>query len=69
MTDKTLSIPGISCGHCKKTIENALSALPGVDKVEVAVDRKTVALRYDGSSATYQAVIANLDDQGFEVAS
>lgn len=30
-----LKIEGISCGHCKMSVEKALKSVPGVEKVEV----------------------------------
>ena len=69
MTEETLNVPGISCGHCKKAIEDALSALAGVVSVEVTVETKTVSISYDGAEATLAAIIASLDEQGYEIAS
>jgi copper chaperone len=31
----TLSLPDMSCGHCKAAVEAALGAVPGVTAVEV----------------------------------
>ncbi len=68
-TEKILSVPGISCGHCKRAIDDALSTLAGVDKVDVSIDSKTVNISYDGTDATLAAVVAALDEQGYDVAS
>lgn len=67
MTDITLSVPEISCNHCKNSIEGAVGELAGVDKVEVAIDARTVDVSF-GSPADMDAVIAAIEGQGYEVA-
>jgi len=68
MTTLTLSVPDISCNHCKMSIEGAVSPLAGVDEVVVHVDEKTVDLDYDGAEETLQKIIAAIEEQGYEVA-
>lgn len=67
MSTRTLSVPEISCGHCKSSIEGAVSPLDGVDKVEVHIEARTVDLDYDGSDATFDAVVAAIEEQGYDV--
>ncbi len=67
MTTRTLSVPEISCGHCKSSIEAAVAPLDGVDKVEVHIDERTVDLDYDGTDATFNAIVAAIEEQGYGV--
>lgn len=67
MTDITLSVPEISCDHCKMSIEGAVGELAGVDKVEVTIDARTVDVSFD-SPADVEAVVAAIEGQGYEVA-
>ena len=67
MTDITLSVPEISCDHCKMSIEGAVGELAGVDKVEVTIDARTVDVSFD-SPADVDAVVAAIEGQGYEVA-
>lgn len=67
MTQVTLSVPDISCNHCKMSIEGAVNELDGVDKVEVAIDDRTVDVSYD-SPTDMGAVVAAIEGQGYEVA-
>ncbi len=67
MSTRTLSVPEISCGHCKSSIEGAVSPLDGVDKVEVHIEARTVDLDYDGSGATFDAIVAAIEEQGYDV--
>jgi len=67
MTEVTLNVPDISCNHCKMSIEGAVSELAGVDKVEVAIDDRTVDVIFD-SPTDMDAVVAAIESQGYEVA-
>jgi copper chaperone len=68
MTQITLSVPDISCGHCKGSIEGAVNSLEGVESAVVAIDERNVAVEYDGFEATMEAIVAAIDEQGYEVA-
>jgi copper chaperone len=67
MTSRTLSVPEISCGHCKSAIEAAVSTLNGVDRVEVQIDSSTVELDYDGTDTTFTTIVTAIEDVGYEV--
>ena len=68
MTQVTLSVPDISCGHCKSSIEGALQPLDGVESASVSVEDRNVAISYDDASVDVDAFIAAIDEQGYEVA-
>jgi copper ion binding protein len=63
----TLTVPDISCDHCKTTIEGAISQLTGVDSVTVDVEERTVALDFDEDDVTLPEIVAALDEVGYEV--
>jgi copper chaperone len=67
VSTKTLTVPEISCGHCKSSIEGAVSPLNGVDKVEVHIEERTVDLAFDGSDSTFEAIVAAIEEQGYDV--
>jgi copper chaperone len=67
MVSQTLSVPEISCGHCKSSIEAAVSPLDGVDRVEVQIDERTVQFDYDGTDATLTTIVAAIEAVGYEV--
>lgn len=68
MTQITVSVPDISCGHCKSSIEGAVAPLEGVETAVVAIDDRNVAIEFDGSETTMDAIVAAIDEQGYEVA-
>ena len=68
MNTVTLSVPDISCDHCKNSIEGAVGQLPGVAEVEVAIEAKTVAVNFNVDTVTVQTITDAIEDQGYEVA-
>lgn len=68
MKQQTLSVPDISCGHCKSAIEQAVRGVAGVSEVVVNVDAKTVALSFDREE-TLSAIVAAIESQGYEISS
>ena len=67
MKQITLLVPGISCGHCKSSIEGAVASMDGVARVEVSVIERTVDVEYDPAQLDLAAIVSAIDDQGFEV--
>jgi copper chaperone CopZ len=59
-----LEVHGMSCAHCVSTITSAVSPLPGVTGVDVALAAGTV--RIDGTPEE-GAVVAAIEDAGYDV--
>jgi copper chaperone len=68
MTEKTYSVPDISCMHCKRAIEGAVGAMPGISRVEVDVDGKTVHVVFEQDTVAEADVLAALAEEGYPVA-
>lgn len=66
MTTSTYSVPGVSCAHCQAAITREVSAVAGVESVDVDLDAKTVSV--SGEALDEHAVIAAIDEAGYEVA-
>jgi len=64
----TLVAPDISCEHCQRTIESALSEMPGVAEVAVDVAAKSIAVTYDSAETSRKAIVERLEDEGYPVA-
>jgi copper chaperone CopZ len=61
MATTILTVPTISCGHCEKTITEALTPLAGVSSVSVDIPTKKVTVEYDASATdvdTFKDVLA-----------
>ena len=57
-----LSIPDMSCGHCKATVEAALAAV--AETGEIRVDLATRTVEVDGKAAL-PALLSALDAAGY----
>ncbi len=64
--ERILKVDGMTCGHCKARVEKVVSAIDGVDSVEVDLASKnvTVKMSKDISEQTLSDVIV---DAGYEV--
>ena len=63
----TLTVPGISCGHCVATIEEAVGALAGVAQVKADAGTKRVEVAFDPNRVSSAQIEAALDDAGYPV--
>lgn len=60
----TYHVPGISCGHCKAAVTAELSAVEGVQSVDV--DLQTKLVRVSGEALDDGALRAAIDEAGYE---
>ena len=63
----TLTAPDISCGHCVATVQKAVGALTGVQRVEASADTKQVAVAFDPNQISMDRIEQALDDAGYPV--
>jgi copper chaperone CopZ len=59
-------VPGVSCEHCRTAITSEVSAVAGVDSIEVDLDAKQVTVR--GERLDDAAVRAAIDEAGYDIA-
>lgn len=65
MANTVLKVEGMTCGHCVSAVEKAVGNAGAVGKVDLAA--KKVAVEYDESKVTLDAVKAAIEDQGYDV--
>ena len=68
MEKVTLSVKGMSCGHCVKSVEGSVGELNGVQHVEVNLSEAKVTVEFDQNKVSLESIIEAIDDQGYEVA-
>lgn len=66
MTETTLTITGMSCGHCVMHVQKALAAVPGVEATKVEIGKATVT--YDPAQASLDALRGAVANAGYQVA-
>ena len=64
----TLSVPDISCDHCKVSIETATMALPGISSSSVDIPSKTVTVSFQTAEVGLEAIVGAIEEQGYVVA-
>ncbi len=67
MTEKTLNVEGMSCGHCKAAVEGELNRLPGVQRAEADVERGTVEVSYDEATVSTGDLEGAIEEAGYTV--
>ncbi len=64
MTEKTFTVTGMKCVHCKAKVEDALNSLKGVDSALVNLDDANVTVKYDETQVVPQDMKEAVDDLG-----
>lgn len=60
-----LSIPDMSCGHCKATVTTALTAVPGVTEVTVDLEKRTAEVQ---GNVPLPGLLSALEEAGYPAA-
>ncbi|HLH73504.1 MAG TPA: heavy-metal-associated domain-containing protein [Chloroflexota bacterium] len=69
MAKVTLNVPDISCEHCERTVKNALTPVPGVQRVVVDIPSKQVQVTYDEKQVGIEQMKEILQGEDYPVAS
>ena len=56
MTEKTVSVPNISCGHCVSTIEREVGELSGVASVKAEESSRKVTISWDPDATDWVVI-------------
>lgn len=68
MEKVTLTVKGMSCGHCVKAVEGSVGALEGVENVIVHLEEGKVDVEFHPETVSLERIKETIDDQGYEVA-
>jgi copper chaperone len=67
MTKKsTIRVEGMKCEKCSGSVEKALKATQGVEKVEVSLQQKEVVVEYDDAKVTEAQLREVINSTGFK---
>lgn len=59
-----LKVNGMSCNHCKNTVEKAVKSISGVESVEVNLEQGQVVVK---GSAHQDELIKAIEEAGYDV--
>jgi copper chaperone CopZ len=65
MSALTFTVPGMTCGHCEAAVKGEVGKVAGV--AGVAVDLGTKIVTVQGEGLDEAAIVAAIDEAGFEV--
>ena len=63
----TIRVDGMKCSTCTGSVEKALKATPGVEKVEMNLERKEAVVEYDDAKVTEAKLREVINATGFKV--
>lgn len=65
----TLSVFGMTCGGCVKSVQNAISDVAGVQSVVVDLAKEQAIISYDNAQATPEQLVQAVEEAGFSTTS
>ena len=68
MSEIILSVTGMTCGGCVNSVHKVLTALPGVQSVEVTLTPGQARVVYDEARIERAVLVQAVVDAGFGVA-
>jgi copper chaperone len=68
MTEKTLKVPDMHCGHCKVAVEAGLKEVRGVERANADVEKGTVEVSYDEGTVSTEQLKDAIEEAGYTVA-
>ncbi|GAB3068210.1 copper chaperone CopZ [Salinicoccus sesuvii] len=67
MKHQTIKVEGMTCNHCKSSVESALNRLDGVDSAIVSLEDNQVTVQYDDSRIDSSELNAVIEEQGYDI--
>jgi copper ion binding protein len=65
MITERFQVPEVSCQHCVNAITKEVTAIPGVQQVQVALDSKMVTVEHAEHVRTDQ-IVAAINEAGYD---
>jgi copper chaperone CopZ len=65
MASAKLKVSGMTCGHCQKTVEQALKGVNGVYSAVVDLQDGEAEIDFDDDAATAGALVAAVEKAGY----
>jgi len=65
MITERFQVPGVSCQHCINAITSEVTAIPGVQQVQVALDSKVVTVAH-AEQVSADQIVAAIVEAGYD---
>lgn len=65
MSEIQFHVPSMTCGHCEAAVKGEVGKVAGV--ADVTVDLQTKIVTVTGDDLQHDALVAAIDEAGFEV--
>ena len=62
-----LTVKGMTCMGCVRSVKNVLEPVPGIAEVDVTLENGRVAIAYDSAKARVDQFKEAIQDAGYEV--
>ena len=63
----TLTVKGMTCMGCVRSVKNVLEPIPGVTGVDVTLENGQVTIDYDPAKSGVEQFTNAINDAGYEV--
>jgi len=63
---RQFAVTGMNCQGCVRSVTGALRVVPGVESVDVSLERATATVAYDDTAVEATAIVAAIEAAGFE---
>lgn len=63
----TLTVKGMTCMGCVRSVKNVLKPIPGVAGVDIVLESGLVAIDFDSAKANLDQFKTAIQDAGYEV--
>ena len=61
----TLSVKGMTCGHCRQQVEDALKAVKGVKSVQVSLEEQKAVIIFTQGKTSREALLQAVNGAGY----
>lgn len=65
MTTTTLKVTGMTCGHCVRSVTDAIGALPGVQSTDVQLQDGRAVIVYDETRVSPRDLVGAVLEEGY----
>ncbi len=62
-----INVHGMTCDHCRKAVEKAVSSLDGVENTQVNLESGKVHITFNETQSTLNDIKRAIEEEGYQV--